>query len=99
MDDGGNLSLRSSLHGGLVEISVTDDGTGVPEENREKIFTPFFTTKKCGTGLGLSIAKRIIEDQEGCSFSLKSEKGKGTTVTITIPASKAWLSEAGALHR
>ncbi|MCP4669196.1 MAG: hypothetical protein GY849_22920 [Deltaproteobacteria bacterium] len=93
---GGNLSLRSSSHGDLVEISITDDGAGIAEENREKIFTPFFTTKKCGTGLGLSIAKRIIEAHEGSSFALKSMKGKGTSTIITMPVSNGRTKSLGA---
>ena len=87
MEQGGNLSIRTSLNIDLVEISISDDGGGISQDNQERIFSPFFTTKKHGTGLGLSIAKRIIEDHKGSSFALKSAKGKGTTVTITMPVS------------
>ena len=85
MENGGNLSIQSRLAGGLVEITITDDGCGIPENDQEKIYSPFFTTKKHGTGLGLSISTNIIEDHEGSSFSLKSEEGKGTVFKITMP--------------
>jgi len=85
MENGGNLSIQSRLAGGLVEITIADDGCGIPENDQEKIYSPFFTTKKHGTGLGLSISTNIIEDHEGSSFSLKSEEGKGTVFKITMP--------------
>jgi signal transduction histidine kinase len=86
MEEGGNLTVKSQVNLDLVEITVTDDGTGIPEEDQEKIFSPFFTTKKQGTGLGLSISKRIINEHEGSSFALESEVGKGTVFKITMPA-------------
>jgi PAS domain S-box-containing protein len=85
MEKGGNLSLQSQLSGDLVGITVTDDGPGIPETDLEKVFSPFFTTKRHGTGLGLSISKSIIEDHKGSSFTLKSQKGKETVFKITMP--------------
>ena len=83
--NGGNLRVQAGLSGDLVETTIADDGCGIPEEDREKIFSPFFTTKKHGTGLGLSISKRIIEEHEGGSLTLKCEKGKGTIFKVTMP--------------
>jgi two-component system sensor kinase FixL len=86
IEDGGNITVTSRVKLDLVEITIADDGNGIPEEAREKIFSPFFTTKSHGTGLGLSISKRIIEEHEGSSFALKSEEGKGTVFKVTMPA-------------
>lgn len=85
MADGGNLWIKTSLSDGLLVITVADDGDGIPEKVREKIFSPFFTTKEHGTGLGLSISKRIIEEYEGASFTVESEEGKGSIFKIGFP--------------
>ncbi len=67
-----------------LRLIVSDDGDGVPEENREKIFSPFFTTKTKGTGLGLAISRRIIEAHSGKMFVDDSESG-GAKFTIELP--------------
>ena len=69
-----------------IEIEVSDTGVGIPEENINKIFTPFFTTKLVGkgTGLGLSIIYGIIKMHRG-QITVQSEVGKGTTFTVTLP--------------
>jgi two-component system sensor kinase FixL len=85
MDSGGKISIQSKLSGDQVEIMVTDEGCGISKQDRDKVFAPFFTTKKHGTGLGLCISKGIIEDHRGSSFSLESEEGKGTTFKIRLP--------------
>jgi PAS domain S-box-containing protein len=85
MEKGGRLVVAQTLAGEQVEITITDNGCGIPEENREEIFSPFFTTKRHGTGLGLNISKSIIEDHEGGSLTLTSEVGKGTTFKVTLP--------------
>ncbi len=72
---------RSNLEA-LVEI--TDRGHGISEEDREKIFQPFFSTKKQGTGLGLANVKRIMEAQGG-AVTFHSKKDKGTTFIIALP--------------
>ena len=88
MENGGNLSIQSRLAGKKAEITIADDGCGIPEDDLEKIYSPFFTTKKHGTGLGLSISKNIIEDHKGSSFSFKSQEGKGTVCKVTMPVVK-----------
>jgi C4-dicarboxylate-specific signal transduction histidine kinase len=69
----------------MLEMSVTDNGSGIPAEIRDRIFQPFFTTKPAGvgTGLGLSISKGIIESHGG-QFSFQSKRGK-TTFSFTVP--------------
>jgi len=85
MEHGGVLSIQTSLIGDHVKITVADEGCGIPEQDKEKIFTPFFTTKKHGTGLGLCISKRIIEEHADGSLSMKSKEGKGTSFKISLP--------------
>jgi PAS domain S-box-containing protein len=86
MDQGGKLTIRAYCTPEQLEITVSDEGPGIPEADQEKIFVPFYTTKKHGTGLGLSVSKRIIEEHAGCSFSLTSGKDRGAVARITMPA-------------
>ena len=68
-----------------VEIVITDNGCGIPKENLEKIFDPFFSTKgQKGTGLGLSVIWGIIDNHKG-KIGVESELYKGTTFTIHLP--------------
>jgi two-component system, NtrC family, sensor kinase len=73
--------------GGKVEIRIRDNGTGIPEEVKEKIFNPFFTTKPAGegTGLGLSMSHDIIVKQHGGSIDVESEPGLFTEFKIVLP--------------
>jgi len=89
MEQGGTLTIRiEKLQGetDYVQVQVTDTGIGIPDENKPKIFTPFFTTKPrgAGTGLGLDLSKRIIESFSG-TISFTSQPGH-TTFTVTLPA-------------
>lgn len=68
-----------------VEIAVTDNGAGIPQELHERVFTPFFSTKSQGTGLGLALVQRIVREHEG-ALHLDSAPGKGTTITIYLPS-------------
>lgn len=72
-----------------VVFHVEDDGPGIPEEVRERIFTPFFTTRKEGTGLGLAVVFGSTRAHRGF-VDCWSEKGKGTHFTIWLPALKEW---------
>jgi two-component system, NtrC family, sensor histidine kinase HydH len=85
MPKGGVLSVESRIKDSFIEVTISDTGTGIPDENRKKLFSPFFTTKKNGTGLGLAITYRIIENHRG-SIDVVSGPGKGTTFTVRIPA-------------
>jgi signal transduction histidine kinase len=71
----------------FIEITIADTGSGISEENLNKIFNPFFTTKEKGTGLGLSISLQIIEDHDGF-IDVESAVGAGTTFKIALPAHK-----------
>ncbi|HLA13368.1 MAG TPA: PAS domain S-box protein [Pyrinomonadaceae bacterium] len=89
MPKGGKLSIICEKEGGKLLLRFADNGTGMPEDVRQKVFDPFFTTKGAqGTGLGLSVSYSIIERHEG-SISVASEPGGGTTFTIEIPATEA----------
>jgi signal transduction histidine kinase len=70
--------------GGAVEVSVSDTGGGIGEEELGKIFTPYFTTKKLGIGLGLAITKKIVEEHGG-QITVTSRTHEGTTVVIRFP--------------
>ncbi len=83
--DGGEVSVRHESHeDGRLTIVVGDAGEGIPRENLDKLFDPFFSTKKKGTGLGLAIVKSIIEAHNG-EIEVESEPGKGTRFMITLP--------------
>ncbi len=84
MPNGGVLAVESALRESGIEITISDTGFGIPDANRKKLFTPFFTTKKTGTGLGLAITYRIIENHRG-TIDVQSEPGKGTRFTVRIP--------------
>jgi len=81
----GKIAISSKLaKEGEVEISVKDNGPGIPPDTRNRIFNLYFTTKAKGTGIGLSIVQRIIYDHEGI-ISVDSKVGFGTTFHITLP--------------
>jgi signal transduction histidine kinase len=69
-----------------VTVEVKDNGGGIPDHLREKIFQPFFTTKDPGqgTGLGLSVSSKIIEEHKG-RIEVESEVGRGTTFRVILP--------------
>ncbi len=84
MDDGGRLTVSSNQKGKNVLVVVEDTGTGVSNENLQKIFDPYFTTKSDGTGLGLAMSAKIIEEHEG-EIVLTNRKGEGTRVEVVLP--------------
>jgi two-component system NtrC family sensor kinase len=83
----GTITVRTRLEGEDVHISVTDTGTGIPPEVREKVFSAGFSTKAIGegSGLGLTITREIIEDTHGGKISFETEMGVGTTFHVYIP--------------
>ena len=86
MPDGGELTLQTRNHKGMVEVLVSDAGTGMSPEVLSKALDPFFTTKAQGkgTGLGLSMAYNIMRAHQG-QLDIQSELGRGTCVTLRFP--------------
>jgi signal transduction histidine kinase len=80
----GRIRISSCSGADFCELSVADDGPGIPPELRERVFEPFFTTKHRGTGLGLSIARRVMEAHGG-GIRLECPEPGGTTVTLSLP--------------
>jgi signal transduction histidine kinase len=84
MPDGGILRVSTAVVEGSIAIEVADTGPGLTEEQRTRLFTPYFTTKKGGTGLGLAIVQGIVSDHGG-RIQVVSEPGQGTTFTLLLP--------------
>ena len=89
------LSAATRNRGDKVEISIRDNGTGIPPQVKDKIFNPFFTTKPAGegTGLGLSISHDIIVKQHGGSIEIDTEPGQFTEIRVILPRALAPLPE------
>jgi len=83
----GKIRITSRTDGSAVEITVSDDGCGIPEPVRAKIFNPFFTTKDVGrgSGQGLALAYSTIVKQHGGQLTFETEVGKGTTFIVRLP--------------
>jgi signal transduction histidine kinase len=81
------LSISTRLEDEKIVVTIADNGEGMTEEVKQRLFENFFTTKPAGlgTGLGMSITKNIIETKHNGKLSFESEAGKGTTFTFTIP--------------
>ena len=91
MNGNGVLTLSSSLskEGSYIEVKFSDTGPGIKEEDKKRLFEPFFSTKEVGkgTGLGLAISYSIIQKHQG-TIEVKSEAGKGSTFTVKIPVTE-----------
>ena len=83
------ICLRNSIRDGYYDVVVDDNGSGVSEENLDKLFTPNFTTKSSGTGLGLAICRNIIEKCEGEISYQKSFALGGASFMVTLPKHQA----------
>jgi len=84
MPQGGELAIRTGTLGDRVELSVSDTGSGLTQEECGRLFTPYYTTKQHGTGLGLAIVQSVVSDHGG-KISVESTKEKGTTFRIELP--------------
>ena len=84
----GRIRVSVSTEGSACNVAVSDHGPGVPDDIKDKMFIPFFTTKRRGTGLGLPTAKRFIEAHDG-RITIDSPPSGGTTVTVQLPINGA----------
>lgn len=84
MPEGGTLTITLSQTPTHAKLIVADTGVGIPEENIEKIFSPFFTTRPDGNGFGLAEVYKVVQAHDG-TIEVKSALGKGTTFTISLP--------------
>ena len=95
VDNGGKVKITINQPNGEIKITVQDNGPGIPKENLDKIFEPFFSTKAPGqgTGLGLSVSRNIM-DKLGGQISVVSRIGEGTVFTIALPAKRLEIYSA-----
>ena len=85
---GGHMLITARRHGmDQVEVTFSDDGSGIPQDVQRHVFDPFFTTRRAdgNTGLGLYIVHNLVTEQLGGRITLTSERGKGTTICMTLP--------------
>jgi len=83
-DRGGRVRVGAAAVTGAVVLSVEDEGRGIPEENRERVFDPFFTTREGGTGLGLPVVRKILA-ASGAAIEIVPARDRGTIVRATLP--------------
>jgi len=97
LPQGGGIRIDCAREGKTVRITVSDDGVGMSEHVRERIFEPLFTTKGGrGSGMGLTVASGVVHEHDG-TIHVQSELGRGTTFTLTFPASSTRASTAPVL--
>ena len=85
MPQGGQLRVRTERNGASFRLDVTDTGEGLTDEERQRLFTPYYTTKQHGTGLGLAIVQSVVTDHSGKVW-VESVRGEGTTFHVELPA-------------
>jgi two-component system NtrC family sensor kinase len=83
----GTIRIRTWSDDACVFVSVSDNGTGIPDDLRARVFDPFFTTKPVGrgTGQGLALARSIVVDRHGGTLTFETEVGRGTTFVVRLP--------------
>ena len=86
MDSGGvlTISIEVEQETGCYSVTISDRGAGIAADVREKLFTPFFTTKPGGTGLGLAVSYGIVKDHGG-DIKVESDTGQGAAFSVTLP--------------
>jgi two-component system sensor histidine kinase HydH len=92
MPNGGELTIRTTRTGGSVRLDVADTGEGLTAEERERLFTPYYTTKQHGTGLGLAIVQSVVADHAGRVW-VDSAAGRGSTFHIELPDTRGVAPE------
>ena len=83
-DPGGTVGLHCTADDGRVTVLVRDSGSGISQEELDRIFTPFYTTREKGSGLGLALAKKIVDDNGG-ELSVSSTPGEGSVFSVALP--------------
>lgn len=84
MSNGGTITIELKNVGNTIQVSVQDEGLGIPMENLNKLFTPFFTTKENGTGLGLALVKKVVDEHRG-KIRVNSIMNVGSTFILEFP--------------
>jgi signal transduction histidine kinase len=98
--DGGQIAVSAVPREAFAEISISDTGIGIPENQHEAVFDKFFQVQSAtkggqeGTGLGLAITKRLVEQHNGTIW-LKGDSGNGSCFTFTIPLGQLHEESAG----
>ena len=85
---GGVVTVKTQVVQDMIEIAVSDRGSGIDPKNLESIFNPFFTTKSAGTGLGLAIVAKIVEEHSG-NVTVESKFGEGTVFRVFLPTTSS----------
>jgi len=93
MPQGGDLMVSTEPDRRGVCLHVTDTGLGIPAKDLDRIFAPYYSTRKGGTGLGLPTVRRIVQEHDG-TLEVHSEVGRGTRFTIWLPAADAPVTQA-----
>jgi two-component system nitrogen regulation sensor histidine kinase NtrY len=93
MPAGGDLTISTRRSGTTVRIDVTDTGEGLADEERARLFTPYYTTRQHGTGLGLAIVQSVVADHAGRVW-VESAPGRGSTFHIELPDARGAAAEA-----
>jgi len=78
------MRITAASGSGTVDITISDTGPGISADDLDRIFNPYFTTKKLGIGLGLAITKKIVEEHWG-RITVRSRPNEGTDVVISLP--------------
>ncbi|XOF32339.1 MAG: response regulator [Candidatus Electrothrix sp. YB6] len=86
MENGGELIVEVTTDSGQIRIAVRDSGMGIADADLQRVSDPFYTTKIAGTGVGLALVERIVSDHDG-ELVIRSQKGGGTEVIVTLPSS------------
>jgi two-component system sensor histidine kinase HydH len=86
MPDGGRLSVEMAAQKDFMDVTVSDTGSGIKEEDLPRIYDPYFTSKPAGTGLGLAVVQKIM-DAHGGIIQMGSRAGAGTKVTLRFSLS------------
>ena len=87
-DVGGRITVRAEVVGDALIVQVQDDGAGIAPEHRDRLFQPYFTTKKHGTGLGLFVTRKLVQDHGG-EVEVMFGSDAGTTFQVRLPQAPA----------